>query len=138
MPSADNFEDIIFFGKYNYAIFANEDLVDAPNWPGVSVLCHNDEGLKIARIEQLLNLVDHITNNEGFTVLSAANGYPSPCDTMDEVSFVRIIDMEVNFVDLPPIPKEEDATVPSFVVVYNRSGIPRLITLANIQEIEGS
>jgi hypothetical protein len=41
-----------------------------------------------------------------------------------------------DFVDLPPIPEEKDATIPSFVVVYNRNGIPRLIPLANIQEIE--
>jgi hypothetical protein len=41
-----------------------------------------------------------------------------------------------DFVDLPPIPEEEDATIPTFVVVYNRNGIPRLIALANIQEIE--
>ena len=41
-----------------------------------------------------------------------------------------------DFVDLPPISEEEDATIPTFVVVYNRKGIPRLIALANIQEIE--
>jgi len=41
-----------------------------------------------------------------------------------------------DFVDLPPMPEEQDAAIPSFVVVYNRNGIPRLITLANIQEIE--
>jgi hypothetical protein len=41
-----------------------------------------------------------------------------------------------DFADLPPMPEEEGAAVPSFVVVYNRNGIPRLITLANIQEIE--
>ncbi len=29
-----------------------------------------------------------------------------------------------------------DATIPTLVVVYNRNGIPRLIALANIQEIE--
>jgi len=41
-----------------------------------------------------------------------------------------------DFVDLPPMPEDEGAAAPSFVVVYNRNGIPRLITLANIQEIE--
>jgi hypothetical protein len=98
VPSADNFEDIIVFGEHHYAIFTNEDLVDAPNWAGVSVVCHNDEGLKIARIEQLLNLVDHIGNNECSSVLTGANGYASPCDTMHEASFVRIIDIEVKVI----------------------------------------
>jgi len=41
-----------------------------------------------------------------------------------------------DFVDLPPMPEEEGVAGPSFVIVYNRNGIPRLITLANIQEIE--
>jgi hypothetical protein len=40
-----------------------------------------------------------------------------------------------DFVDLPPLPEDEDVAIPSFVVVYNRNGIPRLISLANIQEI---
>src|SRR5271165_3229064 len=29
-----------------------------------------------------------------------------------------------DFVDLPPIPEEEAAAIPSFVIVYNRNGIP--------------
>jgi hypothetical protein len=37
-----------------------------------------------------------------------------------------------DFVDLPPMPEDEGAAAPSFVVGYNRNGIP----LANIQEIE--
>lgn len=41
-----------------------------------------------------------------------------------------------DFVDLPPIPEEIDPTVPSFVIVFTRTGVPRLIALANIQEIE--
>ena len=41
-----------------------------------------------------------------------------------------------DFVDLPPLSEEEDAPIPSFIVLYNRNGIPRLIALANIQEIE--
>jgi hypothetical protein len=41
-----------------------------------------------------------------------------------------------DFVDLPPVPEEIDPTVPSFVVVYTKNGVPRFITLANIQEIE--
>jgi hypothetical protein len=41
-----------------------------------------------------------------------------------------------DFVDLPPVPEEIDPAVPSFVIVYTKTGIPRLISLANIQEIE--
>lgn len=41
-----------------------------------------------------------------------------------------------DFVDLPPIPEEIDPTVPSFVIIYTKTGVPRLISLANIQEIE--
>ena len=41
-----------------------------------------------------------------------------------------------DFVDLPPVPEEIDPTVPSFVIVFTKTGVPRLITLANIQEIE--
>jgi hypothetical protein len=41
-----------------------------------------------------------------------------------------------DFVDLPPIPEEVDPAVPSFVIVYTKSGVPRLITLATVQEIE--
>ena len=41
-----------------------------------------------------------------------------------------------DFVDLPPIPEEIDPTVPSFVIIYKKTGVPRLISLANIQEIE--
>jgi hypothetical protein len=41
-----------------------------------------------------------------------------------------------DFVDLPPGPEEVDPAVPPFVIVYTKTGVPRLITLANIQEIE--
>jgi hypothetical protein len=41
-----------------------------------------------------------------------------------------------DFVDLPPVPEEVDPAVPSFVIVYTKTGVPRLISLANIQEIE--
>jgi len=41
-----------------------------------------------------------------------------------------------DFIDLPPIPEEVDPAVPSFVIVYTKNGVPRFITLANIQEIE--
>ena len=41
-----------------------------------------------------------------------------------------------DFVDLPPIPEEIDPTVPSFMIVYTKNGVPRFIALENIQEIE--
>jgi hypothetical protein len=42
-----------------------------------------------------------------------------------------------DFIDIPPIPEDEDASVPpSFVIVYGKAAIPRFIVLANISAVE--
>jgi hypothetical protein len=42
-----------------------------------------------------------------------------------------------DFIDIPPIPEDEDQPVPpSFVTVYGKAAIPRFIVLANISAVE--
>ena len=50
----------------------------------------------------------------------------------------RFVVPHPDYIDIPPLPEEEESQEPSYVTVYSRgkASIARFIVLANIQEIE--